>query len=603
MTEPKFSMIDLDFKSNKNAIIAALRSQEKFKDYDFEGSNLSVLIERLAENAWKHAWLANMLYSEAFLDSAQMRSSVVSRAKELNYSPSSARSSTARVRVSFVASGESSPYVIQKGKTFGSIVKNSQYTFSIPETITVSSADENFSFETDITEGTYLRDAHVFFSTESEPIPRFALSNSDADLSSLVVAVYENGATTPTPFQKRKTLLGVKPTDEIYFVQENSDGNYEITFGDGTFGRTPAPGSTVVLDYRICAGSLPDGASSFSINFDPTGSVSELLTSSGENPSVTTLSQASGGSFRESIETVRWRAPRSFQAQERAVTETDYAELLVENFPEIKTVSSYGGELENPPAYGKTIVCVALKDGKDLADSRIAEYKKFLAPRKVIGITPVFVNPERTGVRIDTTVRYNLNATSASAERIASLVRATVLKYNADHLDDFGVTLRLSALSRAIDETDDSIVSSVTRARAYKKTYPTSGRKNDLTGTFGIALAQASPSVKKIDSNRTLTSSPFVSNGTRVSLIDDGNGNINVVKTETDGTFSVIAPTGVVDYSTGSVVIRGLQVDSYDGTCLEIFVVPADPDIVAFKRNILSIEDSRVYVTVETVRE
>lgn len=594
---------ELDFNALKNSLINYARSQPQFKDYDFVGSDMNVLIDILTKNTEKGAWWTNMAIAEAFLDSAQLKSSVFSQAKPLNYCPRSRRSTKARVRIDFNATGANQPYIIQKGHSFSTLIKNQSFVFSIPETLTAVSANNSFSVETDIYEGIYVKDSYVFVSDEINPFPRFKITNPNVDTSSLTVAVYEDGSNVADTYKFTTSLLGIDSKSKIYFLQAAEDGNYEILFGDGVLGRTPKQNSVVVLDYRISNADISNGASIFSINFDPTGSVTEL-TGGGNNPNVVTLIPGSGGAVSESIESVRYYAPRAYQVQERAVTAQDYAILLKTNFPEINAVDVYGGEEEFPPLYRNVIISVDLDEIDGLPDSKKAEYTSFIKERNPLAIIPVFKDPIFTYIHIDTLVRYNVNVSSSSKELISALVADTISTFNQDNLDDFKVTMRYSKLVKAIDACENSIISNITTLQLYKKMTPETGVPQTLSLTFGVPLAsgQIDEAGATFGYDSVVRSSIFLYKGELVLLKDDGKGFIHIIRRNAS-TFASIQQIGTVNYTTGEIIVSNFNPDNYEGDYFKIFARPKDLDVKAQKRNIMTIESDEVNIIVEPLRE
>lgn len=603
MSTTSSTFTELDFGALKNSLINYMRSQAQFKDYDFTGSDLGVLIDLLTKNTEKGAFYTNMAIAEAFLDSAQLRSSVTSQAKPLNYTPRSRRSTKARIRVDFSASSVSQPYIIQKGRSFSTLIKNESFVFSIPETLTVASSNTDFSFETDIYEGIYVKDSYIFVSDEVDPFPRFKITNPNVDTTSLTVIVFEDGNQIGDQYKLSQTLLGVSDKSKVYFLQASEDGNYEVIFGDGVLGRVPKQNSTIVLDYRISNAERANGAALFSINFDPTGIDTEL-TGGANNPNVVTLIPAMGGAQAESIESIRYYAPRAFQVQERAVTAGDYAILLKTNFPEINAVDVYGGEEENPPLFRNVIISVDIDGIDGLPDSLMNEYYNFIKDRNPLSITPIFKDPIFTYIHVDTLVRYNINISPSSKELISTLVADTISRYNQTYLDDFRVTMRYSKLVKEIDNSDNSIISNISTLQLYKKTEPQTGVPQTLSLSFGVALAsgQIDEAGAAFGYDSVVRSSIFTFKGEQVLLKDDGKGYLHVVRRNAT-TFSSIQPAGTVNYETGDLTITNFNPDNYDGNFFKIFVRPKDLDVKSARRNMLTIEADEVNIVVEALRE
>ena len=597
MANTSINLVDLDFASLKGSFKNYLRDQNQFKDYDFEGSNINILLDLLSYNSYKNAFYLNMLLSESFLDSAQLRNSILSHAKELNYLPRSARSSKARVRIEFEATGESAPYIIQKGSPLTTLVKNESYTFTIPETITVSSANTTYSFETDIFEGTYIQDTYTY--RQGIENQRFKLTNRNIDTESLTVSVFEDGNEVSDAYKLSTSLLDLDETSKVFFLQPTETGYFEVLFGDNNLGRRPKINSTIVMEYRTSSGELPNGAREFSVDFDPTGSDELNFT-----PEVNTLENSRDGAEEESIESIRYMAPRHFQTQERAITASDYSIALKGQFPEINAVHAYGGEDLSPPQFGKVFIAVDITNVDGFPESKKIEYRNFIDRRSPFGIRPVFVDPEFSYLSVRSKVRYDVNVTSASRETLKSIIKNAIVDFNEEYLNDFNVILRNSKLETEIDNSDASIISSVTRTQIYKKINPRLGLSENFRINFGVPIIDTIP--EKEDLHRAtdvhaLVSSLFIFNSEQVLLEDDGSGNVRIMKT--DGFINEkIKNVGKIDYNTGQIEIDGLVVDSFQGSSIKLFVTPVDPDVVASQNSILTIEDDEIIIDLEEVR-
>jgi hypothetical protein len=593
------TQVDLDFDSLKNSLKNFLRSQSQFKDYDYDGSNLSVLLDLLAYNTHKNAFYLNMAISEGFLDSAVLRDSVSSIAKELNYLPRSRRSTKAQVRVNFTATGENQPYTISKGSSFSCQVKNANYIFSIPETIVVSSQNTSFTFDTDVYEGVYIKDAYIMQS--GIELQRFRISNKEVDTTSVNVTVYEDGSSEGTRYSAATTLLGLNESSKVFFIQSAENGYYEILFGDNVIGRKPKDGSTIVIDYRVSLGAAPNGARDFTINFNPAenNGLSDLTTID----NVITLSTGVDGRAEESIESIRYYAPRHFQVQERCVVPFDYEIALKTQFPEINAVSVYGGEEVNPPQFGRVFIAVDISDVDGFPESKKRQYYDFIKSRNSLTVTPVFVDPDFTYVDITSKVKYNINITDSSFERIKTLVTDAITTYNEVELDDFKTTLRLSQLVADIDDSDTSIVSNETDIRLYKKVTPLLGRAQNLDINFEQEISDDFPKPTRhpINDRIAVTSSAFTYAGTRCFLGDDGAGIMRIMKADGDNLVKV-TNIGTVDYTTGLVKLVSFEIDSYEQDFLKVFVLPVERDVASDKNTILTIEPEGIHLTIEALR-
>jgi hypothetical protein len=606
-------LVNLDFGTMKASLASYLKTQDQFKDYNFDGSAMNVLLDLLSYNTFKNAFYLNMIHSEGFLDSAQLKDSVYSHAKELNYLPRSARSSVANVSIQFTADNSGQPYVIRKGETFSAIVNQGAYSFSIATDQILTSASNTFSATFDIYEGIYVTDSYVI--NHSDTMQKFKITNQSVDTNSLVVLVYENGDTNGTTYKRATTLLDLNEKSEVYFIQASTGGGYEVLFGDGILGKLPNDGSVVVLDYRVTAGAVANGAKGFSPNFDPSGSgaITKAMTVS-VNPYTPTTNglYSVSGADAESIESVRYHAPRHFQTQERAITAGDYSILLKSQFPEIGAIAVYGGEEANPPRYGKVFVSVDIKNVTGLPESKKLEYYSFLKSRSPLSIDPIFIEPEFSFIQVNSLVKYNINNTTRTAQNLQASIVLNVNEFADTYLNDFNAKLRYSKLVQSIDSVDTSIVSNETDLVLYKKLNPTIDKNQNFVINFNIPLQQTDyvnenmnavgASVHKIRVNRTITSTTFNFAGDKCIVEDDGVGIIRIVKTVGNYHY-VIKNVGTVDYITGELRLNSFTVSSYDGSALKIYAKARDKDIIGSKNEVMSIESDEINVKIEAIRE
>ena len=595
-TNQSINLVDLDQQSLVNDFRNFLRNQDEFKDYDFKGSSINVLLDLMAYNTFKNAFYLNMAFSERWIDSAQLRSSIFSHVKELNYLPRSVRSARAKIKVNFTATGDSQPYIVQKGSQFSTIIKSKSYTFTIPETIILSSVDTNFEFETDIYEGIFVKDSYVMTSDTQ----KFKITNKNVDLRSVAVTVFEDNAELGLSYKQATTLLDLNESSKVFFVQTSETGNYEILFGDNILGRRPKQNALIVLDYRISEGKAGNGAKTFSVDFDPTNT-NELLSS----PELEVIEASTNGEDEESNDSIKYYAPRYYQTQERTVNASDYSVLLSQNFPEINAVSVFGGEDLNPPQFGKVFISVDVKDVDGLPDSKKEEYYNFLKKRAPFSIEPEFIEPEILYLSIKTLVRYNINITSNSLNRTKALVTDAIVTFNDLYLNNFNVKFRNSLLSKNIDAADSSIVSNITDVFAYKKIVPTLNKNNNFIIDFGFAIKNnlaPQQTVYNATDESAVFSSIFTYENQICTIEDDGNGIIRIVKTDENNKIAVLN-IGTVDYTSGTIKIVGLKPSAFDGNAIKIYIDPDDKDIISEKNNILIIDPSDINVSVQAVRE
>jgi len=596
MSTPNINLTSLDFADIKNNLKTYLRSQSIFKDYDFEGSNMSVILDVLSYNTYMNNFYLNMVGSEMFLDTAQQRDSAVLKAKELNYLPRSFRSAYANVNLKIVSNNVNKAILtIPKGTSFTGKYGSNNYTFVTDENIVVTVGANNTFYANNILlyEGAYYSD--TFAVNYSQEPQKFVISSPRVDTTSVSVVSIENSGANVIPYQFSSTLLDLKTTSPVFFLQGTENSQYQIYFGDNTVGRKPADGAVVVAEYRIPNGELPNGINVFS----PDGPIDGQ-----QNITVTVNQAAIGGAINETTESIQYYAPLSFATQDRAVTVTDYESLLKINFPEIKAISVYGGDQLTPPQYGKVFISLAIENVDGLPDSKLQAYTDFIKPRTGVTITPVFVLPEYLYIRVTSTVKYNINKTSLSPNDITALVISKIQEFNFNNLDDFKSTLYYSNLVEAIDATDQSIVSNQTVADAFKKILPKIGVGQNITVNFNLELDNTIPPIPvthQQGQQHAVTSSQFVFDNKTVEIEDDSQGNlrlVTVVGTEHRTLYNI----GTVNYDTGVIQLNNLVVSSYFGDSIRIYVKPRNKDFASVTNTILSISTDEIYITSDTVR-
>lgn len=589
MANNSINVLPLDFITLKNSLKTYLQSQAQFKDWDWDGSNLSVLIDLLAYNTFQNAFYLNMVSSEMFLDSAQMRDSIISHAKELNYTPRSTLSSIANISLQITTGDGSQAITIPKYTSFTGRIGSNTYTFTTNSSYTaVSNTNVIYANNILVYEGIVTTEQFVVNQQDDQQI-MFTLSNPNIDTSSLYVNAIEDGGSNTIYYQPATSLFGLNSNSTVYFIQAGPQGKYQLLFGDNVTGRQPKNSGIISAEYRISNGSLANKIATLIPNGTIGGQANVILT----------INQGStGGSFAESTQSVKFNAPRAFAAQERAVTESDYVTLLETNFPEIIAVSATGGENLSPPQYGKVSISVLLDNIDGLPDSKRDEYKSFLVARSPLSIEPIFTTPDTLYVEVTTLVNYNINRTSADTGTIRTSVINNILAFNNALLNSFNVNLRYSQLVRTIDQTDSSIIGNETNLRMIKKIPVTTGVSQNYNIAFGQSLLDqvVSPTYTTIESNL------FTYSGQPVNIRDDGAGNL-FVYTTTYGQISKLFGCGTVNYATGVIQISNLRIDAIDQSTLALFAISQSKDITCSGNVILAISPNDVNVQVNQLRE
>lgn len=598
MANTSVSLVDLDFETIKSNLKTYLkRSDSPFKDVDFEGSNISQLLDVLSYNTYLNAYYLNMVASEMFLDTAQLRDSVVSHAKELNYLPSSYRSAAARVSFTVAPSTAITSLVIPKGTSFTAKVGSNNYSFTTDESSVLNiNANNQFAANLVIYEGTYVTDSFVYDAANTSQ--RFVLSNPTIDTTSLTVTVIEDNGASALVYTKQNSLLGVGANSQVYFLQGAENSQYEIVFGDGVAGRKPKNGAVVSAEYRMCNGELPNGARTFDID----GSISGQSNIS----SITTVSVATGGSVGESIESIKYNAPRHYQNQERAITASDYETLLINNFPEIQAVAAYGGEDASPPQYGKVFIAVDDFNIDGSSESAKQKYYDYLKDRSPLSIDPVIIDPEFIFVETQVLARYNVNATTLQTSDISTIVKTVVSSYSTTDLSGFKKTLRQSQLIQKINQAHSSIISCDVYTIPYKKLEVTPGVNYSRIIEFGFPLS-TNYTISYDDyitsEVKAVYSFNFIYNGRLCNLQDDRNGNLGIYTATGVDKNTLLINVGTVNYDVGEIVITNLLIDQLtEGTHVHLYVNPLEKDITSTKNYILSIPDEDIMVDVQAIK-
>ena len=597
MANPKTPITELDFDSIKEQLKLYLQTQTQFKDYNFEGSNLSALLDVLAFNSYNNNFYTNMALNEMFLDSAVLKNSIVSHAKELNYIPRSRKSAKAIVDILITdTTSNESTITIPQYFALSANYQGESYNFVTNESYTARRTEvgKYVAQNVELFEGEMLVSFQKEgFIVDADGVLRVFLTNNEVDTDSIVVFVDAEATDDQNIFSRANTIYGVKPTDKVFYLEPYLDEKYSIYFGKNQFGLQPEEFEDVRVRYRICSGTEPNGANTFGNGFI------------GENGvvSATVVQAASGGQERESMESIRYFAPKSLQVQERAVTTKDYEVLLQQAFPEITAVSAYGGEQLDPPQFGRVAISVFLNDNTRIISSTLSNsYLGYLKERAPLGIEPIFKQTEFVYADMTVSVNYSKKNTEKSASDIEALVRAAIQKYSDDNLEAFDRTLRSSKLSAIVDALDSGILSNEISAVPIIEYSPPLNFNTNPTFRFETSLvrpynyqavngfANFKPAVK---------SSPFDIDGSCVFFQDDGNGNIMII---TDDVVNpqIINPTaGSVDYTKGEVKLTNFKVEAFTGSAIKVTAKTIDNDIKSPQGRVFILRDTDVKIVME----
>ena len=575
---PFTKFTNLDFDQIKTSIKDYLRANTNFTDFDFEGSNFSVLIDTLAYNTYITAFNSNMIVNESFLDSATLRENVVSLARNIGYVPRSKSSAKATVSFSIGTSAAEGQLILKAGLVCVGGVDNTTYTYSVPQDITTNIISNVATFENvDVFQGIYLTKQ---FTIDTSTNQRFILNNADIDTSTLVVKVGTR------EYKQIDNIVKVDSASEIYLLQEIADERYELLFGDGIIGKKLENGDVIQVSYITTQGSAGNGPAVFSYSGTTTDSTDSIVNST-STVNVTTVSKASGGGDIESIESVKYFAPRTYAAQNRAVTARDYEAIVQTVYPETESVTVIGGEELDPPQFGKVLISIKPKNGYALSDFKKTELLNDLKQYTVSGINQEIIDLKLLYVEIDSDVFYDSSRVSNVLD-LKTNITSTLTNYSKSvDLNKFGGRFKYSKTIRLIDDVDNAITSNITRVRMRRNL-------NCILNTYAqYELCFGNKFYKRID-GYNIKSTGFRIQGeietvyfVDVPSEDSDIGILSAVKpTVEPDTFEIVEKSiGTVDYSTGEVIVNTINITSTelaDGV-IEIQAYPDSNDVIGLK--------------------
>ena len=459
-TTKRINVSEVDFTSIKSNLKTYLTSQDAFKDYNFEGSAMNTLLDVLSYNTHYNAVYANMVANEMFLDSAVKRDSVVSLAKHLGYTPSSSTSPTARINITVNNPvGAPAQLTMPKGTVFRSRVSDNNYQFVTTADVTIVPTEGVYTFTNiDLREGTLLQ---LFYTKNSALTQRFIIPEPNIDTSVLSVKVQNSVSDLETrTFTKAENILDIKNTSNVYFINGVENGQYEITFGDGVLGTALDDGNIIILEYIVSNEDEANGASTFTLATAVGGST---------NATITTVINAQNGGPRETVDSIKFNAPKFYSAQNRAVTAEDYKVILPKLYNNVDTMQVWGGEDNDPPVYGKVFMSIKPKTGRSLTTSTKDAIKNdILKSKTMVSITPEIVDPVYICIIPTINAYWNPNATTSTYTDISAKVRTAVMNYATTEIKNFDSVLRYSKLTNIIDRADVGIVSNITTLRCER---------------------------------------------------------------------------------------------------------------------------------------
>ena len=600
----RLSVTEFDFDEVKDNLKVFLSGQTEFTDYDFEGSGMNAMLDVLAYNTHYLGFNANMLANEMFLDSASLRSSVVSHAKTLGYIPNSARAAVATVNVVLNTSSLTSA-TMAAGTVFKSTVDGTDYQFVTSDSITASTVGSSIPFLlVKIYEGTFVTTRYTVDSTDADQ--RFLVPNRRADTSTLKVVVQNSSSdNTTTTFTQATDITQVTASSNAYFLQEVENGKFEVYFGDGVIGTALADGNIVILTYVVSNTTAANSASIFK-NSASIGNVTDV--------SVEVVDVANGGSEPETITSIKYNAPLDYASQGRCVTTEDYKVYAKKLYANAKSVQVFGGEsgsfdtslgVVSTAEYGKVFISIVATTGLNLTTSEKKQLVTDLGKFTVASITPVIVDPETIFIILNVTFKYDSSKTTSSASQIESEITNDLTSYNTNTLEQFEGLFRHSKITRIVDDANSSILNNTTNVTLGKFFTPTTTAAASYNLYFNNALYNPH-SGHNASGGGILSSTGFFISGDTTNehfLDDNGAGVVRLYYTQSGINVYVDSTAGTINYVTGAIAIDSIfittvsDVDGGTSTQIRITVIPNSKDIVPIRNQVLKIDFTNSTIT------
>ena len=586
----KLNIAELDFDSIKNNLKDYFGSQSEFSDHDFGGSAISVMLDILAYNTYYNAYYVNMLASESFLDSAQLRDSVVSKASMLGYTPQSSTGAKANVQISVTPDDSPATITIDKFTQFTSTVNGTSYVFCTSGSSTVvANAGAYVASGVELTQGIPLTFRYTANTANTDQ--KFLLPNANTDTDTLTVTIQESVSdTNASAYSQATDITTINSTSNIYLLSESTDGQFRVEFGDGVLGRKPVTGNIVLLEALISEGNEVNGANTFSAS----GTVGGYST-----VSVTTSNASSGGSNKETIESIKFNAPKTYETQNRAVTTDDYKKIVESAVSGLDSVSVWGGQDNTTPAYGKVFISAKPTGATSLSTSQITEIKSAVSSYNMVSVTPEVVDPDIIDLIFTTTVKYDSRLTSLSSGAVAELVIDTIQDYKTNNLLKFGASFRYSTLSTLIDDSETSVISNLTTLTAKKGLEPSITANNAYTISFNNPIFNPSTSYEGAVTSTAFAFTDAAGTSYTSCFIDDLNGTLRIFYLSGADKILLSNTAGTVSYANGNISISSFKPDSYVGSTLDFTITPAQNDLTPIRDQIFEIANTNITITMQ----
>ena len=596
---PFTKFANLDFDQIKTSIKDYLRANSTFTDFDFEGSNFSVLIDTLAYNTYITAFNSNMVVNESFLNSATIRQNVVSLAGNIGYIPRSREASKAQISFKVSTSQNTPTLTLQAGLVCIGTVNDTSYTFSIPNNISANLVNGIADFnQITVYQGTFLKKE---FTVDGSLDQRFILNNSFIDTSTISVYVREsNESGTGIQYFSVDNILNVNSTSKIYLLQEVQDEKYELLFGDGLIGQKLSNNSVITVTYIVTDGVSGNGASSFSFAGSLKDSSNVIASNFSSAISITTNQQSQNGAEIESIDSIRYFAPRIYSSQYRAVTSRDYEAIIKKIYPETESVSIIGGEELDPPEFGTVSIAIKPKNGTYVSDFQKSRILSDLKQYSISGINQKIIDLKILYVEIDSSIYYNYSQVS-TVESLKTRITNSLTQYsNSIDLNKFGGRFKYSKVLQVIDNTDDSITSNITKVRIRRDLKAVTGQFAQYELCFGNKFH-----INREGYNIKSTGFKISNESDTVYLTDvpDSTGTNGIIAVINASKKVIVKSAGTIDYSKGEIRLGTIKISatSLADNTIEIQAFPESNDIVGLNDLYLNFSISKS--TINMVRD
>ena len=594
-----YRVAELDFdtiKTNLKQFLTNYRDKDNnliFKDYDFDASSLSILLDLLAYNTHYNAYYTNMVANEMFLDSAVKRESAVSIAKHLGYTPLSYRS--ARATVSFTVPnpvGLPSTLTLPKFSPFTTTINDITYTFVNLDSITIKPQDGVYVFpDVEVVEGEPL--TYSYRVDLSGPSEKYTIPNKNVDTSTLRVTVQNSYTdTNTTAYTLSESLSSLTGTSKVFFLEENPSGFFEIFFGDNVLGQKLSPGNIVIIEYLSSNGDSCNVSGNIIQQFSLGIVIGGVTLDSAINATV----NSAGGDVNDSLDEIKFKAPRFVSSFNRAVTAEDYKAIIEANYPLVESISVWGGEDNDPPLYGKVVISLKPYDGYTVSTAVKNNIKtNILSNKRVMSIIPEFIDPNYLYINLDTKVKFEVKNSKYTAAQMEKLVQYKIEDYFKQELQKFNKKFVYSKLSKLIDNIDPSIIGNTSSIKVQKRISPIVGAQNGYSGSNVIKFAN-----KLVSGSITSTAFYYtVNNSIYTAYLQD------VITTSSTGTINLldfftntilVSSIASVNYITGEVSIPSLNPAGYleNATDIRIYSRIEDLDISSTRDLILVIDDGKI---------